>query len=519
MAFAKTYSAQPVLLKACIVDVEVDLSKGLNAFNLVGLPDKAVEEAKDRVGAAIKNSGYTSPKQKNQKTVVALAPADIKKEGPAFDLAIALAYLMASGDIKFNPKAKLFLGELSLDGALRPVTGVLPVVAEAKSQGFKEIFLPKENTEEAGLIEGIDIYGVSSLKEVIDHLTFSKTKEGEIKGKLIEPSPRTRISSNLVYDFDFADIKGQRGAKRALEISAAGKHNIALWGPAGTGKTLLAKAFGSILPPLSEEEILEVTGIHSVAGILKSQLIESAPWRNPHHTASYVSIVGGGAIPKPGEITLAHRGVLFLDEFPEFDRRVIDTLREPLEEKVVRVTRARGSAEFPANFILVAALNPCPCGNWGVKNRVCTCLPIAIERYKRKLSGPIVDRIDLWTEVSIVPHASLGTDFKDGEESAKIRERVKIARDIQKERAKAHKMTFGTNSELSAKQINKVIKLSPAVKSELDHSAERLNISARGYHKLMKVARTIADLEGSEEIQPEHFREALQFRERKLSYS
>ena len=521
MAFAKTFSAQPILLKAGIIDVEVDISNGLNAFTVVGLPDKAVEESRDRVGAAIKNSGFTSPKQQNQKTVVALAPADIKKEGPIFDLAIALSYLLASGDIKFDPIGKLFLGELSLDGELRPVAGTLAVVAEAKRKGFKEIFLPSLNAIEGAVIDGITIYPAKTLNEVISHLR-SENKRGkkdeEVKAQRLEPQPKTEIEISFEHTLDFSDIKGQKGTKRALEVAAAGGHNIALWGPAGTGKTLLAKAFAGILPPLSLEEILEVTSIHSIAGAVKGKLVTMPPWRNPHHTASYVSIVGGGAIPKPGEATLAHRGVLFLDEFPEFDRRVIDTLREPLEERIVRVSRAKGSAEFPANFILVAALNPCPCGNWGVKGRVCTCAPIEIERYKRKLSGPIIDRIDLWTEVSVIEHKTLGTEVKDGEESSTIRERVQKARKKQKERFHKLGLKYKTNSELGAKDINKVVMLPPKIKAELDRNAEKLNISARSYHKIMKIARTLADLDNNEEISAKNLNEALQFRGKKLEY-
>jgi magnesium chelatase family protein len=523
MSFAKTYSAQPVLLKAGIIDVEVDLAKGLNAFTVVGLPDKAVEESKDRVSAAIKNSGFTPPKQKNQKTVIALAPADIKKEGPIFDLAIALAYLIAAKEIDFDVEKKLFLGELSLDGSLRPVAGVLPLVAEARERGFEEVYVPLGNAREAALIDGITIYPAKSLSDVINHLIEGEKPEkdeggNKVGSKRLSPQPKTEIEVEYKTTLDFNDIKGQQNAKRGLEIAAAGGHNIALWGPAGTGKTLLAKAFAGILPPLTMDEVLEVTGIHSIAGVLHDNLITTPPWRNPHHTASYVSITGGGAIPKPGEATLAHRGVLFLDEFPEFDSRVINTLREPLEEGVVRISRARGSAEFPANFILVAALNPCPCGNWGVKGKQCTCLPIAIERYKRKLSGPIVDRIDLWTEVSSVDHASLSTKERSGEESRVIRERVAAARNLQRERFAKLGLKHKTNSNLGAKDIAKVIELSPKVKAELDRAAAALDLSARSYHKVMKVAQTIADLFQSEKITADHLHEALQYRPKRVNY-
>lgn len=522
MSFAKTYSAQPVLLGAGIIDVEADLSKGqLNAFTVVGLPDKGVEESRDRVSAAIKNSGFKSPKQKNQKIVIALAPADIKKEGPIFDLAIALAYLIAAEEIDFDVEKKLFLGELSLDGSLRPITGVLPLVAEAKKQGFEEVYLPIDNAREAALVEGVTIYPAQSLTDVINHLTGSDDKEKDEDGikvtsKKLKAQPKTEIEVEYKTDIDFNDIKGQQNAKRGMEIAAAGGHNIALWGPAGTGKTLLAKAFSGILPPLSMDEVLEVTGIHSVAGALGGNLITAPPWRNPHHTASYVSIVGGGTIPKPGEATLAHRGVLFLDEFPEFDRRVIDTLREPLEEKVVRISRAKGSAEFPANFILVAALNPCPCGNWGAKGKHCSCLPAAIERYKRKMSGPIIDRIDLWTEVSLIDHASLGAKERSGEESIVIRERIASARNLQRERFAKLGLKHKNNSDLGAKDIAKAIDLPPKVKAELDKAAQALDLSARSYHKMMKVARTIADLCQSEKIASDHLNEAIQYRPKHL---
>lgn len=362
MSFAKTSSAQTIGLGAKIIDVEIDLSKGLHSFTIVGLPDKGVEESKDRVSASIKNSGFTSPKSLNQKVVVSLAPADIKKEGPIFDVAISLAYLLASEEIKFDSKKILFLGELSLDGNLRRINGVLPIVAEAKNRGFLEVFLPIDNAKEAALVSDIKIYGANNLKEIIEHLNTKKiqTKQKEnVLPKKIGQQPQTEI---VVEDdellIDFSEIKGQETAKRGLEIAAAGGHNIAMYGPPGTGKTMLAKAFSHILPTLSFDEILEITSIHSVAGVLKKDIITKSPIRSPHHTASYVSIVGGGAIPKPGEITLAHRGVLFLDEFPEFDRKVIETLREPLEESEISISRSRGTVTFPANFILIAAMNP-----------------------------------------------------------------------------------------------------------------------------------------------------------------
>jgi len=381
MSFAKVYSAQVNLLRGAIVTIEVDLSKGLHAFSVVGLPDKAVDESKDRVSGAIKNSGFKSPKAKNQKIIVSLSPADLKKEGPFFDLAIAIAYLLACGDIKFNSEKKIFLGELGLDGTLRKIRGALPLAQEAKKMGFEEIYLPKENAVEAALVEGIKIFGAGSLKEVVEHLDETK-KVVKVDGKTeqakkeIPLQPTTKINYKKENTrTDFRDIRGQEGAKRGLEIAAAGGHNIAMYGPPGTGKTMLARAFSELLPDLNLEEVLEITGIHSVAGNTVGELVCSPPFRAPHHTSSYVSIIGGGTYPKPGEVTLAHRGVLFMDEFPEFEKRVIESLRQPLEDNIVSISRAKGTAIFPSNFILVAAMNPCPCGNTGNKKKACVCKP------------------------------------------------------------------------------------------------------------------------------------------------
>lgn len=502
MSFAKVHSAHVNLLESRIVDIEVDLSKGLHSFSIVGLPDKAVEESRDRMAAAIKNSGFTSPKSKNQKVVVSLAPADIKKEGPHFDLPIALSYLLATGDASFDPKKRLFIGELSLDGSVRPVSGVLPLAEKAAREHFAEIYVPKENVEEAALIRNIEVYGVSSLKEIVEHLK---------KEKLIFKSKETSFEKEPEESaYDFTDIKSQEGAKRGLEIAAAGGHNVAFYGPAGTGKTMLARAFSSILPPLSYEETLEVTAIHSVAGTLKGSFVAEAPFRSPHHTSSYVSLVGGGATPRPGEITLAHRGVLFLDEFPEFDRRVIEALRQPLEDKVISISRSKGTGRFPANFILIAAMNPCPCGNFGTEKE-CSCTPLAVLRYKKKMSGPIADRIDMWISVPLVAHRTLSNKKIKGESSEAIKKRVLKARDAQAKRFIGKKNVL-RNADMSAKDLEKYIELSEETREILDQSAEKLKLSPRAYHKVIKLARTIADLEGSGNIETPHVLEALQYR-------
>ncbi len=520
MSFSRIYSAQTHLLKGKIVTVEVDITKNtLHAFTLVGLPDKAVDESKDRMSSALKNSGFASPKNQNQKIVISLSPADLKKEGPYFDLAIALSYLLSASEIDFHTEGRIFLGELSLNGELQPIKGALPLAQEAKRLGYTEIFVPIANSEEAALVEGITVYGARSLKEVIDHIyKIKRDKKGNAlepeRQKLI-PVPKTIIKIEAkTHDIDFSDIRGQEGAKRGLEIAAAGGHNIAMSGPPGTGKTMLARVFSHILPDLSMDEILEITGIHSIVGLLDEKLITDSPFRAPHHTASYVSMIGGGVHPKPGEVTLAHRGVLFLDEFPEFEKRVLESLRQPLEDNIVSISRARGSAIFPSNFILIAAMNPCPCGNKGNKQKACLCKPGDLDRYVRKLSGPIMDRIDIWVTVSTVDYDKLSRTEQIGTTTQTIKERVKDARDIQLRRFKGSTRSIRTNSEMNVKDLAHYAPLEPDVKKLLNDSAERLQLSARAYHRVIKLARTIADLEGSELINASHILEALQYRPR-----
>lgn len=520
MSFARVYSAQTHLLKGKLVTVEVDITKNtLHAFTLVGLPDKAVEESKDRMSSALKNSGFASPKNQNQKIVISLSPADLKKEGPYFDLAIALAYLLSAEEIDFDAEGRIFLGELSLNGELQPLRGILPLAQEAKRLGYRELFVPIDNREEAALVEGITIYGARTLKEVIDHIyKVKRDKKGvavEPERSKLSPQPKTVIQYHQKqHDIDFSDIRGQEGAKRGLEIAAAGGHNIAMSGPPGTGKTMLARVFSHILPDLSLDDVLEITGIHSVVGLLDGALVTEPPFRAPHHTASYVSMIGGGANPKPGEVTLAHKGVLFLDEFPEFEKRVLESLRQPLEDNIVSISRARGSAIFPSNFILVAAMNPCPCGNKGNKQKQCICKPGDLDRYARKLSGPIMDRIDIWVTVGAVDYDKLASSEQTGEKTYSIKERVKKARSVQAKRFKGAARKINTNSEMNVKDLAIYAPLTQEIKQLLNQSAERLQLSARAYHRTIKLARTIADLEGSESITQAHLLEALQYRPR-----
>lgn len=507
MHFARVFGAQPALPHAHIVTIETDMTKGLHAFSIVGLPDKAVEEARDRMASAIKNTKLKdteliSPKSTNKKIVLSLAPAELKKEGAVFDVPAALSYLLASKQISFDPSQKLFAGELGLDGTLRPIRGALSLARAARDAGFTELYIPKENASEASLISDITIYPAQSLAELLSHLQT--------------PSLTAHHASREEHeDFEAVldEIRGQESAKRGLEIAAAGRHNIALYGPPGTGKTMLARATTQLLPTLSEEEMVEVTTIHSYAGILNGSHVARPPFRSPHHTSSYASLIGGGSIPRPGEVTLAHRGVLFLDEFPEFHRDVVNALREPLEDRIVSVSRARNSAVFPANFMLIAALNPCPCGYWGTER--CTCMPHVVEKYRRKISGPVADRIDMWVTVPEVPHESLMNKApKSRNETRGARERIESARTIQRQRFQGTSLT--TNADMRAKDIEKYANLTDAGEKVLLEAAKRLKLSARGFHRTIKLARTIADLQASETIVPAHMLEALQYRSREL---
>lgn len=499
----RLYAAEIIGLDGRIIDVEVDVSKGLRSFAIVGLADKAVDEAKERISYAIKNIGLKPPHKQNQKVIVSLAPADLKKEGSGFDLAIALGYILASKQAAFDAGRTLFLGELALDGSVRPLPGVLVLTRAAKKEKFEAVFVPRGNGAEAALIRDIRVFEVSALDDVIRHLTGEKLLE------TVSPTAWTKSVDSAPHDF--RDIRGQETAKRALEIAAAGGHNVFLSGPPGTGKTLLARALPSILPPLSHEEALEATSIHSVANVSAAPLMQTRPFRSPHHTSSYVALVGGGAWPRPGEVTLAHRGVLFLDEFPEFDRRVIEALRQPLEDGVITIARAKGTLQFPARFMLVAAMNPCPCGNLGSKTKVCVCMPSAIFRYGRKISGPIADRIDLWAEVGLVDHAELGAETKTSQpSSADIRKRVIAARALQERRYK--KTGIRANCELGIRNLEKFAPLSGDARLLLNAAAKKLDLSPRAYHRVIKIARTVADLDHSEHITEAHLAEALQYR-------
>lgn len=499
---AKVLSGATIGLDGVLIEVQVDVAgRGFPTFTIVGLPNKAIDEAKDRVRTAITNTSFEMP---DSRITVNLAPADIPKEGSGFDVPIAIGILAASGVIKIESlENSLFIGELSLEGSLRKIPGVISLAQTAENQKIKNVFLPYENAKEAMLIEGLRVYPVHSLAELILHLN---------EQKMISPHPPLEISLETPnnFEFDFAEIKGQESAKRALEIAAAGFHNIHLKGPPGTGKTMLSRALPSILPPMDRDEILEVSRIYSVVGLLKkSFFVSNRPFRSPHHTTSRIGLIGGGTNPSPGEISLSHRGVLFLDELPEFPRSVLESLRQPMEDGVVTISRAAGSLTFPCRFLLLASSNPCPCGFLGHPKKSCRCMPGSIIKYKKRLSGPLLDRIDIHVDAPPVAVEKLTSDAKS-EDSLTIRERVNRARGIQKKRFNG--TPIKTNGQMTVAQIKKYCRITDDAIDLLKQAIAKLSLSARSYFKIIKVAQTISDLTGQDKIEKIFIAEALQYR-------
>jgi magnesium chelatase family protein len=502
---AKVSSGAVIGLDGAIVEVEVDISSGLPAFTIVGLPDAAVQEARERVRAAIRNSGCTFPMKR---IVVNLAPADLKKAGPAYDLPIAVCILMSSEQVSAKVDNIMFLGELSLDGSLRHTNGVLPMVALAHDEGIATVIVPDSDAGEAGLVEGMKIIPIASLAQLVSYL------RGEIPAPEYIPDEAPRSTSPFTAVTDLADIKGQEHVKRALEVAAAGGHNVIMCGPPGSGKTLLARSLPSILPPMTNDEALEVTKIYSVSGLLPADkpMIRQRPFRAPHYTISNAGLVGGGHWPKPGEISLSHRGVLFLDELPEFGHSLLEVLRQPLEDKVVTISRAQGRATFPSNFMLVGAMNPCPCGFYGDPFRKCTCPAGLVSRYQRRISGPFIDRVDIFVEVPHIDYEKL-TDERLGERSEIVQQRVTAARQRQLQRFKNTSLT--SNSEITPTEIRELCRVEDSAQSLLQAAMKQLYLSARAFHRILKLALTIADLEASDIIQAHHVAEAIQYRPRR----